>query len=248
MEWAGHKPAFSATLSRILTLYTYSEAASKPHFLLTARISAAICYADKLYITALKTIKKLFFPVQLISHFQKENHFQQYFYKDQSTTCPDAKSLLGALHTLRRALRTGLIPAVVSVFAKRCSSEVTDLCYLTALIAVTPNSLRSNKINKCAHFLSLCAVFSLLREIVFQHGVTEAYVTDGFAHGACAYFTYCFCVKSFAEQALTMDFLCTKGLLCSQITCVQPQAWPMASINSLTSFRVSTQCWQLCFH
>lgn len=182
------------------------------------------------------------------THFQKENHFQQYFYKDQSTTCPDAKSLLGALHTLRRALRTGLIPAVVSVFAKRCSSEVTDLCYLTALIAVTPNSLRSNKINKCAHFLSLCAVFSLLREIVFQHGVTEAYVTDGFAHGACAYFTYCFCVKSFAEQALTMDFLCTKGLLCSQITCVQPQAWPMASINSLTSFRVSTQCWQLCFH
>lgn len=71
MEWAGHKPAFSATLSRILTLYTYSEAASKPHFLLTARISAAICYADKLYITALKTIKKLFFPVQLISHIFK---------------------------------------------------------------------------------------------------------------------------------------------------------------------------------
>lgn len=148
------------------------------------------------------------------------------------------------MHTLGHALR---IPAEVSVFAKCCSSEVTDLCYLTALIAVTPNSHRSNKINKCAHFLSLCAVFSLLREIVFQHGVTEAYVTDGSAHRACAYFTYCFCVKSFAEQALTMDFLCTKGLPCSQIKCVQPQAWPSASINSLTSFWVSTQCWQLCF-
>lgn len=106
--------------------------------------------------------------------------------------------------------------------------------------------LRNRKINRCARSLSRCtlgrAVFSLLWEIaVSTQRVTEAHVTDGFDHRVCAYFTYSFCVKSSAEQTLTMDFLYTKGLPHSKTTIrMQPQAWPLASVNSLTSFRMST--------
>lgn len=158
------------------------------------------------------------------------------------------KNLLGALHTLQCALtiRVVVISVSVNVFDTQRISEVTDLCYPSALLAatlvLTPAEVK-REIR--VHTSPLCfeeegCLFPALGISVSTQRVTEAYVPDGFVHRVCACFTYSFCVKSFAEQTLTMDFLYTKGLPHSKIIRMQPQAWPSASVNSLTSFPMST--------